>query len=60
MAQIDDARKTVPDSPGRVAGQVVILTVTLAIIAAGLWSLYMTDAPYHPDPAGFSQDTAAD
>ena len=30
-------------------GQVVILTGSLAITAAGLWYLYMGQAPYHPE-----------
>lgn len=29
--------------------QLVILTGSLSIAVAGLWYLYMSDAPYHPD-----------
>ena len=29
--------------------QFLFIAVGLAIIIAGLWSLYMGDAPYHPE-----------
>ena len=29
--------------------QAIVVAVILAIITGGVWSLYMTDAPYHPE-----------
>jgi hypothetical protein len=33
----------------RGVSQAVFVAVTLMIITGGMWSLYMTDAPYHPE-----------
>ena len=34
---------------GRGLSQAIFVLIGLGIIAASLWSLYMGDAPYHPD-----------
>ncbi len=37
-----------PTPAASVFSQVMFVTVGLAIIVGGSWSLYMSDAPYHP------------
>ena len=32
--------------------QAVFVLIGMMIIVAGLWSLYMGDAPYHPEVSG--------
>lgn len=32
-----------------VVSETIFLTVIIAITLGGVWSLYMTDAPYHPE-----------
>jgi hypothetical protein len=34
---------------GRGVSQMIFVAVTLAITIGGIWSLYMADAPYHPE-----------
>ncbi len=34
---------------GRGVSQLIFVAVTLAITMSGIWSLYMADAPYHPE-----------
>lgn len=34
---------------GRGVSQLIFVAVTLAITMGGVWSLYMGDAPYHPE-----------
>lgn len=36
-------------SHSRALSQAIFVLTGLAIIALGLWSLYMGDAPYHPE-----------
>lgn len=38
-----------PHASARILAQVLFFTVAFTIIIDGLWSLYMSDAPYHPD-----------
>lgn len=38
-------------SDKRVLSQVVFILIGVGIIVGGLWSLYMGDAPYHPEDA---------
>ncbi|MCX7558066.1 hypothetical protein OS190_00700 [Sulfitobacter sp. F26204] len=40
-----------PDDSSQKKGfsQMVFVLIGLAIIAGGVWSLYMNDAPYHPE-----------
>jgi hypothetical protein len=44
---------TVPEN--RVLSQIAFFVIGLGIITGGIWSLYMGDAPYHPDDV-VSQD----
>lgn len=49
MAQpIIDTRTPSENSGNRGVTQVIFILVALGIIIAGGWSLYMGDAPYHP------------
>ena len=45
-----DRTATAPGN-GRERGvsQFLFIVIALAIIIGGLWSLYMNDAPYHPE-----------
>lgn len=38
-----------PSASANVMAQVLFFTVAFGIIIGGLWSLYMSDAPYHPE-----------
>lgn len=40
------AARTAPDRRG--ISQLIFVLVGIGIISGGLWSLYMADAPYHP------------
>lgn len=42
------ARKPSETADKRGMSQVVFILTGLAIIAGGIWTLYMGDAPYHP------------
>ncbi len=34
---------------GRGLSQIMFVVIGLGIITGGLWTLYMADAPYHPE-----------
>ncbi len=38
-----------PPAFSSILAHVLFFTIALTIIFGGLWSLYMSDAPYHPD-----------
>ena len=48
-----DRSASAPAGDGdRALGQFFFVAIGLAIIIGGLWSLYMGDAPYHPEITG--------
>lgn len=54
--QVSYTRTPSVDGNGRGLSQTLFVLIGLGIITGGLWTLYMADAPYHPEvPVAESQ-----
>ncbi|GAA6175741.1 hypothetical protein [Sulfitobacter pacificus] len=42
------AREPSETADGRAVSQIVFVLIGMAIIVGGIWTLYMGNAPYHP------------
>ncbi|KIN75336.1 hypothetical protein Z945_165 [Sulfitobacter noctilucae] len=45
---VSNARGDSVKKPSRGLSQTIFILISLAIIGGGVWTLYMSDAPYHP------------
>jgi hypothetical protein len=50
--KVKSARTLSENTERRGLSQVVFVMIGLGIILGGLWTLYMGDAPYHPEYQG--------
>ncbi|WP_025055507.1 hypothetical protein [Sulfitobacter noctilucicola] len=58
MKQEDNAAQTPSGSKDRRGfSQIIFILIGLGIIGGGLWTLYMGDAPYHPEDVVTRGDT---